>query len=230
MTRTVTAAVALAVAIGWYQAAANANSSPMPAGPSMSSPAPTRSPAAMAREAYNNGIEHRDKGNKLEDQAAAQQPKDRDKTLTKAHDEFGKALKDFKKASDLDPTLYQAFNGMGYAYRKTGEAAKALEMYDAALAMAPGFPDAIEYRGEAYLALNRVNDAKLSYLTLFASDREQATQLLKAMTAWVKARQADPSGVDAAVISGLETWIKERAAMATTTVAMARTGHKSIWN
>jgi hypothetical protein len=41
---------------------------------------------------------------------------------------------------------------MGFALRKTGEPVKALEMYDKALALAPGFPDALEYRGEAYLA------------------------------------------------------------------------------
>ena len=62
---------------------------------------------------------------------------------------------------------------MGFAYRKTGDYAKALEMYDKALALQPGFPDAIEYRGEAYLALNRIDDAKQAYLECSAS-RPQA--------------------------------------------------------
>lgn len=197
--------------------------------PSMSA-MPERTPAAMARDAYNSGIDHRDKGNKLESEASAAPEKDRIKTLAKAQDEYGKALKDFQKAAQLDKTLYQALNGMGYAYRKTGNYAKALENYDAALAMAPEFPDAIEYRGEAYLALNRIDDAKKAYLSLFASDRTQATQLLKSMAAWVKAKQADPAGVSADVITGLDTWVKERAQLAGLTASMARTSTRSIWN
>ena len=64
---------------------------------------------------------------------------------------------------------------MGFAYRKTGDYAKALEMYDQAIKMAPGFfPEAVEYRAEAYLALNRIDDARQSYLDLFAADRKQA--------------------------------------------------------
>ena len=42
---------------------------------------------------------------------------------------------------------------MGYAYRKTGDFAKALEMYDQAITMAPGlYAEAVEYRAEAYLS------------------------------------------------------------------------------
>ena len=94
---------------------------------------------------------------------------------------------------------------MGYAYRKTGDYAKALEMYDRAISMAPGFyPEAVEYRGEAYLSLNRVDDARKAYLDLFAADRKQADALMAAMKTWVTARRANPAGVDAASIDALE--------------------------
>jgi hypothetical protein len=45
---------------------------------------------------------------------------------------------------------------------------------------------------------------------------------MKAMTAWVAKRQADPAGVDPAEVSSLEQWIKERAALAQETRRMAR--------
>lgn len=230
MTRTIALGISLASALALSGMTALANGGAVGSAPSGMAAQPTRTPAEMARETYNNGIEHRDKGDKLSAQALIQPTKDRDKTAAKAHDEYAKALKDFKKAADLDPTLYQAFNGMGYAYRKTGDYVKALEMYDAALTMAPGFPDAVEYRGEAYLALNRVEDAKQAYLTLFGSDRTQAGQLLKAMSAWVSSRQATPGTVEPTVVSALDAWIKERAGIAASTVAMGRTGTRSIWN
>jgi len=225
---------ALAAAVAAAQAAslvnvplqANGSSMPMPsAGASM--PAPT--PEQMARDAYNSGIGHKDKGLKYEADAEKQAAKDQEKTLAKAKDEFGKALKDFEKATKLVPDLYQAYNGLGFSYRKTGDYTKALENYHKALALAPGFPDAMEYRGEAYLGLNRVDDAKQAYLDLFAKDRTQADQLMKAMGAWVAKRQADPSGVDPAVVSAFDSWIKERTKVATLTASMGLTNHESIW-
>jgi tetratricopeptide (TPR) repeat protein len=230
MSRTTTAGLVLAAAIGCYQVTTLANGSAVGGGSSApSSSAAERSPEEMARDSYNSGISHRDKGDKLE-AAAEKDAKDRVKNLEKARDEYSKGMKDFEKASTLMPTMYQAYNGLGYTSRKTGDYTKALQMYDKALSLAPGFPDAIEYRGVAYLKLNRVEDAKKAYLDLFAKDRKQADELMKAMTQWVSDHQAEPGGVDATVVTGLSTWIQERSKIATTTAAMALTGHRSIWN
>ena len=90
--------------------------------------------------------------------------------------------------------MYQAYNGMGFSYRKTGDYAKALEMYDRALALKPGFPDAIEYRGEAYLGLNRIEDAKNAYLEVLAADRKQADTLMAAMQKWIEQQEGQSRG------------------------------------
>jgi tetratricopeptide (TPR) repeat protein len=232
MSRVFTSVLVLAGAVAVQQAAVGAvpvNGGSMPSMASTSSAA-APSPAEMARDAYNSGIDHKNKGLKYEADAEKQQPKDRDKTLAKAKDEYGKALKDFKHAIDLVPEAYQAYNGMGFALRKTGDAAKALEMYDKALSLSPGFPDALEYRGEAYIALNRMDDAKQTYLTLFGKDRAQADQLLKVMSDWVAKRKADPAGVDAATVTGMEDWIKERAKLSSLTANMSLRSNQSIWN
>lgn len=190
-------------------------------GRSMPSSSPSMrelTPEDMARSSYNSGIGHKDKAVRAE----KSDPK-------KARGEFEKALKDFKRATELVPNLYQAYNGMGFAYRKLGDYTKALEMYDTALQMAPGFPDALEYRGEAYLALNRIDDAKQAYLELFASDRAQADILMKAMGEWVAQRKMDSAGIDPAAVSAFEGWIKERAALAGQTVSMGLTPAHTAW-
>ncbi len=223
------AGVLLAAAVAFYQVGAGASGSSAPAGPSGGgSSLPPRSPEEMARAAYNSGIDHKDKGLKLELKAATE-PKDQQKNLSKAKGEYEKALKDFKKAAELMPTAHEAYNGMGFAYRKTGDFTQALEMYEKALQLAPGFPDAIEYRGEAYLGLNRVDDAKQAYLQLFASDRKQADILMKAMTDWIGQRRAEPAGVDPAALSAFETWVKERASLAGQTENMALAANYSSW-
>ena len=189
-----------------------------------------RTPEEMAIEAYKSGDQHRIKGRKLEQESATKSGADVEKTAAKARGEFEKSLKDFQKAAELNPQLFQAFNGMGYGYRKTGDYAKALENYDKAIKMAPGFyAEAVEYRGEAYLALNRVDDARKAYLDLFAAERTQADALMAAMKNWVAARRANPSGVDAAVVDGFDKWVSERESMAKQTQLMAVNGHHSGW-
>jgi tetratricopeptide (TPR) repeat protein len=230
MSRVFVVVLTVAAAAAIQQTAVRANGSSMPSAPSgaSSSSMPVATPEQIAAQAYNSGISHKNKGLKLEADAE-KATKDKEKILGKAKDEYGKALKDFKKALDLKPDAFQAFNGMGFALRKTGEPVKALEMYNKALALAPGFPDALEYRGEAYLALNRVDDAKAAYLELFAKDRDQAAQLMKAMTDWVAKRQTDPAGVDPANVAAFDTWIKERAKVAALTVNMSLASNHSAW-
>ena len=60
----------------------------------------------------------------------------------------------------------------------------------------PGYPEAIEYRGHAYLGLNRLSEAKEAYLALFGGNRKLAAQLLAAMQEWVGEHRGNPAGVD----------------------------------
>jgi tetratricopeptide (TPR) repeat protein len=190
--------------------------------PTTSSPGPAAAPAtpeAMAADAFKSGVKHLDAGDKAEQKPDAK----------KALDEYGKALKDFQKAVKLDPKNHRAFNGLGYAYRKTGDYNKALDSYAAALQLSPNFPDAIEYRGEAYLGLNRPEDAKQAYLALFAASRTHADLLMKAMKTWVEQRRANPAGVDSATLDAFDGWLHERAALAEHTADMARNAPPVGW-
>jgi tetratricopeptide (TPR) repeat protein len=227
MSRTFKGVLLLAAAFGCYQAVALASGSSLP---SSSAPSRTMTPEERAIESYNNGVEHKDKGKKLEEQAAAKQGSDAEKLMAKARGEYEKSLKDFKNAAQTSPKLFQAYNGMGFAYRKTGDYATALQMYDKAIEMAPGFyAEAVEYRAEAYLALNRLDDAKKAYLDLFAADRAQADLLMVAMKAWVASRQADAAGVDAAALEAFSKWVGERSDIAKQSELMALSSAHSRW-
>ena len=229
MKRTFRAFVLLGASVGLCQALALASGSSVPM-PSSSGPsAPSRSPEEMAIASYNSGIEHKDKGIKIEESVATTADlKERAKTADKARKEYEKALKDFKSAASNNPDMFQAYNGMGFSYRKTGDYVKALEMYDKALKLKPGFPDAIEYRGEAYLGLNRIDDAKAAYLEVLAADRKQADTLMAAMKTWIQEHKTTPAGVDAATVDGLEKWIGERSEIAKQTAPMGLS-HGPTW-
>jgi tetratricopeptide (TPR) repeat protein len=232
MLRIVKAALTVAAVVGVVQVGAGANGVAVPspsAGPSAAASRPL-TPEEMAVDAYNGGIGHRDRAVKAETQALKdKKDSDRAKNEKKAKEEFDKALQDFKRAAELNPKLPQAYNGMGYSYRKLGDYNKALENYDRALELNPKFPDALEYRGEAYLGLNRLDDARQAYLTLFAMDRKQADVLMQAMTAYVEKKKADPAGVDPAALGAFESWIKERVGVAEQTKQMALNAPHGAW-
>jgi tetratricopeptide (TPR) repeat protein len=224
--RTLLCAGMLAAAgfVGW-QVSAGANGSTLPALPSRAGTAEAR-----AIEAYNRGISRRDRGDALEREADGRQGLERERLRTAARAEFEAALKEFEATAQLAPDVFQAYNGMGYAHRKLGRYDRALEMYDRAIDMAPGlYTEAIEYRAEAYLGLNRIDDAKQGYLDLFGSDRKQADLLLQAMKRWVEARRTNPAGVDPAALESFARWLSERERIALVTGPMKTFGRTATW-
>jgi tetratricopeptide (TPR) repeat protein len=222
-------AIAAATVLVGLQVAAWANGVAIPSAPSPNARAKT--PAEMAVEFYNSGIGHRDRAVKAEaDATKAKKDSDRQKNEKKASEELAKALKDFQRAVELNPNMPEAYNGLGFTYRKLGDYAKALANYDQALELAPKFLDAIEYRGEAYLALDRLEDAKQAYLTLFGMERKQADTLMKAMQAYIQKKKAEPAGLDPAVLSAFEKWVAERAGVADATRAMGFDQTHATWH
>jgi len=192
--------------------------------------APRATPAEQAREVYNAGVRGVEKADDLGTAAARQTDENkRRKAETRAQQHYEGALKKFTRATELDPRMHEAWNYRGYTQRKLGNYPAALEAYDRALALQPGFAPAIEYRGHAYLGLNRLPDAQQAYLTLFASNRALADQLLKAMQEWVRVRHENPQGVDAAAVSAFAAWVEERRSIAGPTAALTREGSSAGW-
>jgi tetratricopeptide (TPR) repeat protein len=172
-----------------------------------------KSSETIATEALNSGLKRLDKA----DQIALKNPK-------QARKEYEAAFKDFQVAAAAAPDNYRAHNGAGYSLRKLGDYERALESYERAVALAPSSSEAIEYRAEAYLGLNRLNDAKQAYMHLFVHDRTASNVLMKAMKAWVETHRAQPAGVDAATVDAFDTWVRERDTLAASVVNL---GHNS---
>jgi tetratricopeptide (TPR) repeat protein len=221
-----------AVALAHVGIFANGSGAPSaPSGGGGNSTLPSMTPEERAVAAYRSGDEHRVRGKKFEEEATTKKGADVEKTLAKAKSEYQKSLKDFTNAAKLNPNLAPAYNGMGFAYRKTGDYAKALEMYDQAIELAKPktFSEAIEYRGEAYLALNRIDDARKAYLDLFAIDRTQADSLMDAMKKWVATHKTDPAGVSPDAVTTFEKWLDERDGLAKQTRLMGITTRYAGW-
>ena len=175
-----------------------------------------QSAAETASSHYQRGLSAKARAQGHEaDAAQATDLKAQQDGLAAAQAAYEEAVTYFGKALKLELGHYEAANELGYSLRKTGDFQKALGAYNFALTINPNFYPAIEYRGEAYLALGRLDEAKAAYLTLFRNEPQLAAQLLSAMAgaegdaefaAWVEERQAIAAATPGADMPAEASW------------------------
>ncbi|MGH8178898.1 MAG: hypothetical protein ACREV5_21780 [Steroidobacter sp.] len=172
-------------------------------------PAASLTDELSAIDAYNAGYAFIQRAEHQENIASASTlPREKTAALRSARASYEAALKKFGTAVEFDRSMHEAYTYLGYANRKLGQHYAALEAYEQALRIHSDFPHAIEYQGQAFLGLNRIDEAKFNYLRLYALDQAQAHKLLRAMKSWADANAATPpEGVD---VVALKDWIAER--------------------
>jgi tetratricopeptide (TPR) repeat protein len=196
-------------------------------------PMQQKSPHDQAVDYYNNAERRIDGLSKLHDEmkaAAATDPQKATKLQGKLAKGLENAAADLERAVKNDPTLYEAYSELGFTYRKMGKFKESLEAYDTALRIQPNYTPALEYRAEAYLGLNRIDEARKTYTELFSGDRPRADALLIAMKSFVAARKADAAGLDPAQLDAFAKWVGEREIIHGQTVALtAQTSTFRSW-
>jgi tetratricopeptide (TPR) repeat protein len=218
------------VALGSGAVLAAGGGSAPSGGGSFSMPERQMTPEEQAKQVYNQGVRAVKAADKLAKTAdEATDEKKKAKALDKAKHQYENARGYFASAVQRKGDMYEAWNYVGYTSRKLGEYDKALQAYDEALRLNPSYGEAIEYRGEAYLALNRIEDAKNAYMLLFQGQRPLADQLMVAMQKWVTNRRA--AGNAAPEVDALAQWIDERSNIARQTASLATDAPAVVhWN
>jgi tetratricopeptide (TPR) repeat protein len=210
----------LVVALGSGAALAAGGGGAPSGGGSFQMPERQLTPEEQAKQAYNQGVRAVKAADKLSKSAdEAKDEKKKTKALDKAKRQYENARGYFAAALQRKADMYEAWNYVGYTSRKLGEYEKALQSYNEALRLNPSYAEAIEYRGEAYLGLNRIDDAKNAYMQLFQSSRPLADQLMAAMQKYVSDRRA--AGNAAPEVDALAQWIDERSNIARQTASLA---------
>jgi len=182
-----------------------------------------------AKTAYNSAVRIIKNAKDCDSDAAkAATPEKSAKAHDKAQKYYHEAVTKLIDVVGLDPKMYQAWNYLGFANRHLGNYEDALSSYAKALELKSDYADAIEYRGEAYLGLNRIDDAKDAYMALFRDSRPLANELMMAMHQWAEARRKDGQGLSPTDVEAFAKWMDERESVAAQTASLA-TGAPPIW-
>jgi tetratricopeptide (TPR) repeat protein len=183
----------------------------------------------VAKEAYLSAVRSINAAKGYDaDAAKASTPEKSAKAQAKAQKYYQEALTKLIDVVGLDPKMVEAWNYLGFTNRKLGRYEESLDSYAKALELNPNYPQALEYRGEAYLGLNQIEDAKTAYMALFPNSRPLAEELMAAMHLWTDARRKDAQGLSPEEVESFAQWIDERARIAAQTASLA-TGAAPNW-
>ena len=135
-----------------------------------------------ATKEYNKGVKHMDKARKQAQKGDSTYAFNyRATTAAKTKNEYKKAVKRFNKAIKHNDEFPEAFNNLGYCYRKLGKLEESLEAYSKALKLNPDFAQAIEYLGETFLALDSLGRANEQLRRLKKLESSYADTLSKSI-------------------------------------------------
>jgi hypothetical protein len=178
-------------------------------------------PDKAAEKAFKAGVKSLNKAREEEDIAAkATNPDKRADALDKLSDAYGKALDQFTEALRNKGDMVDAWDNVGYIHLRLGAFGEAIDDYNHTLALKPELLEAIEHRAEAFMGVDRLDDAKASYMDLFNHARPLADQLMVSMQKWLETHRTAANGMRAADIDAFGKWLQERDGIAKQTASI----------
>jgi tetratricopeptide (TPR) repeat protein len=184
-------------------------------------PAPEK-PDAAAKKAFKAGLKAMNRAHELEEAAAkATNPDKKADALDKVGDTYNRALDAFTEALSNKGDMVEAWNYVGYIHLHFGAFGESIDDYNHALALKSDLLEAVEHRGEAYMGVDRLEEAQAAYMDLFNHDRPLADQLMVVMQKWLQSHRLAANGMRASAIDSFDKWLQEREGIAKQTASAA---------
>ena len=139
------------------------------------------------------------------------------------NDAYGRALDQFTEVLRNKGDGADAWSHVGYVHLQLGAYGESIDDYNHALAISADLLDAVEHRAEAYMGVDRLDEAKAAYMNLFNHAPALAEQLMAVMRKWLEDHRAAANGMRAPAIDSFDKWIQERDGIAKQAAASAAT-------
>jgi tetratricopeptide (TPR) repeat protein len=171
-------------------------------------PAPVRLDPTQAKKSFTLGYEEYQMATLLENGSAGKTGEDAMRAKDAIKGNMTRAREKFRMAVASDPNMKEGWNMLGYTARKLGDYEESLTAYDKALALAPDYPEAIEYRAELFLLTGRLAEVKEAYASLLKSSPSYAGVLKTSAQDWLKSKKTAP-GVSDAQRAEFAAWVSK---------------------
>lgn len=186
-----------------------------PSAPAVDSAPGQEKPEVAAQKWYKQAVKALDKGKDYDkDAVKASSPEKRASELEKADDQYYRALDMFTEALSYNADMADAWNQVGFVHLRLGAFRESVDDYDHALKLKPDNAEGILHRAQAYLHLDRLEDAQSAYMDLFNHSRANADELMISMQHWLTTHHADANGMRPAQIEAFDAWVQERVSIA----------------
>jgi tetratricopeptide (TPR) repeat protein len=119
------------------------------------------------------------------------------------------AVEQFIQVLKKDPTIMEAYDSMGLAFRRMGRYQEALEIHGVALRRDPSSLENFRGWSEALLSLNFLGDAVTQYANYLEMGSPNAPILMEEIKKWLAAKQADPGDLEPAHVQRMTEWVAE---------------------
>jgi tetratricopeptide (TPR) repeat protein len=193
-----------------------------PPGDDIPSTSSTEKPDAAAKKAFKAGVKSLNRAHELEEAVSkATNPDKKAETMDKLGDTYNRALDQFTEALSNKGDMVEAWNYVGYIHLRLGAFGESVDDYNHALAIKSDLLEAVEHRGEAYMGVDRLEEAQAAYMDLFNHDRPLADQLMVVMQKWLESHRAAAHGMRASAIDSFDKWLQERDGIAKQTASAA---------
>jgi tetratricopeptide (TPR) repeat protein len=181
---------------------------------------PEVKPDKAAAKAYTAAMKSMGKAKDIEDTIARTTDPDKKANLQqKLDDTYGRALEQFTEVLRNKNDMFDAWNKIGFIHLHFGAYRESIDDYNHALALKPDLQEAIQHRGEAFMGVDHLDEAKAAYMDLFFHARPLADQMMTTMQTWLQSHRASANGVRATDIDAFDKWLQEREGIAKTTAA-----------
>jgi tetratricopeptide (TPR) repeat protein len=178
-------------------------------------------PDAAAKKAFNAGVKSLNRAREYEEVAAkATNPDKKAGAMDKVSDAYSRALDQFTEALSNQGDMVDAWNYVGYVHLRLGAYSESIDDYNHTLALKPDLLEAVEHRAEAYLAVDRLDEAKAAYMNLFNHARPLADRLMVSMQKWLESHRVAANGMRASDIDSFDKWIQEQDGIAKATASI----------
>lgn len=183
-------------------------------------PRPSQSPEEVAAKHYEKAHRARDRALAYEEQARVSDEKGflglGSRPSEKARGQWRKAIEAYGEAIQKAPNrYYRAHSEICFAQRKLGDFEESLASAERALQRIPGYPPALECRGQVQLRLSRLGEARKAYERLRRLNGELADRLMDAMKDWLAQNAEGPvDGLGLAEVEAFRNWVREHEGLA----------------